>query len=349
MKITNVDVNMKDSSKVVSKMKWYKASEENFSIHGLLWRDLNKNFHRLVDSDDLRENLRFLSSHPSGVYITFTTNSTSISLKASVSSGAYMSHMTAIGQCGFDLYVKHKNKYIFLATTKINAAEYEINILKEVSKKERDYLIYFPLYTGFNSLEVGLDEKASINHFDDYKKEKIVCYGTSITQGGCATRPGMNFSSIMGRNLDYEVYNLGFSGNAHLDESISLRLRDVQNMKYLILEVEANTSGNGLMIERLSSWIETVSQNKYLEKIYLITHYPLSTSLLKKKEKQSLDFHFDFQKKICENNPLIELIDGKKIFKETSFDEAVDGVHLTDLGFYVLSKVMVSKIKKNNK
>ena len=59
-----------------------------------------------------------------------------------------------------------------------------------------------------------MDEGAVIKPARPFALSKpVVFYGTSITQGGCASRPGMSYTAIVGRKLNLDFVNQGFSGN----------------------------------------------------------------------------------------------------------------------------------------
>ena len=77
----------------------------------------------------------------------------------------------------------------------------------------REYTIHFPLYSEVVSLEIGLCDGSSLLPARDYRTQlPVVFYGSSITQGGCASRPGNSYDNIISRDLDCDHVNLGFSG-----------------------------------------------------------------------------------------------------------------------------------------
>lgn len=51
--------------------------------------------------------------------------------------------------------------------------------------------------------------------------EQIVWYGTSIQQGGVASRAGNLYDAIIARRLSREVLNFGFAGNGHEDIGVA--------------------------------------------------------------------------------------------------------------------------------
>ena len=83
----------------------------------------------------------------------------------------------------------------------------------------REYGLYLPLYNGVESLKIGV---SMLRRLPGSRRDAkpVVFYGTSITHGGCASRPGMVHTAILGRRLDRPVVNLGFSGNGRMDAAV---------------------------------------------------------------------------------------------------------------------------------
>jgi len=62
----------------------------------------------------------------------------------------------------------------------------------------------------------------------------ILFYGTSIAQGACAFRPGMAFTSMLGRRLNRPVVNLGFSGSGKMESEVGSLLAELDPCAYVI-------------------------------------------------------------------------------------------------------------------
>lgn len=333
MDIKKIDLNMANNYLSVDNVNWIQVNNNNFALKGSLFLKENNNFYRLPNTIKTRDNLIALGKHSSGIYFDFKTNSTAISLKVDIASKAYMAHMAATGQNGFDLYFKNEGKWVFLATTKINLESYALTLIKDLKPILREYRLYFPLYNEVKDIYLGIDEKAKLEKVDP-KQEKLVFYGTSITQGGCATRPGINYTSLLGRSLNLEAINLGFSGNCHLDDAILDILQKVKKMKYLILEPESNLTNEALK-EKLPSFLKELKTSLKETKIILISAFPQPLTLIKDDVKENYLKRKEFQKKLAETLE-INFIDGFEILKDLDYEETVDGIHLTDLGFYNL-------------
>src|SRR4029078_5357869 len=106
-----------------------------------------------------------------------------------------------------------------------------------LDKQSRDYLLYLPLYNGVSSVEIGLPPDARLSRADKYPEghtKPIVFYGTSITQGGCASRPGMVHTAILQRRLNCPAINLGFSGNGRMEPEVADLMAEIDASIYVI-------------------------------------------------------------------------------------------------------------------
>lgn len=323
MDIKNIDKNMKENIVTNHKqIRWIDVS--TLPLRGLAF---NNHYNRLDNSDYVSDKVEVLQRHSSGVNLTFSSNTQAIYIKARLASRSYMAHMTAVGQIGFDLYYKDQNQFIFIATTKVDKKEYEVCFVEGMERNERTFRLYFPLYMQVESVEIGINEGATFNAIKE-NQNRIVIYGTSISQGGCATRPGMSYSNILERMVNYEVINLGFSGSAHLE----LVMADIINKiphHILILEVEANNSEEALH-KNLKNFIDQCQSKR----IFLISHFPYGLAKLKTDIKGMIQRNKALQKQM----PHVIFIDGEKVLQKYGYDETVDGTHLTDLGFWELAK-----------
>jgi|SRR5690554_301290 len=321
MNIKEIDKNLKESSNTDSKVKYIDLN--NQYLRGLAF---NNDFKRLDDKYFVSKSVNALQKHPSGVNITFKTNSKTLKIKATLDGKGYMAHMTAVAILGFDLYYKHEGKFVFVSTTKVDQANYEVVLLDDIDDSEKVFRLYFPLYRALEAAYIGIEEDAKIEFIKE-EAEKVVVYGTSITQGGSVTRPGMSYTNILERMLDYEFINLGFSGSAHLEEEMTDVINAIDK-KYLILEVEANNTHQSL-VEKLPKFLDKLKD----ENIILISHFPHAQALLKKSLKEAIDKNYKFQKQF--KNVLF--LDGRKLLEKLNYEETVDGVHLTDLGCFHLA------------
>lgn len=337
---------------------YYNIKEKPFRIEGLAWFDKEKQYYRLPLSykEKVSEAVAWLSTHPAGGQVYFHTNSKTINIKVTLADKANMIHMSPTGQTGFDLYFKDKNmkEYQFFTTTKYPYGEtqYCVELLTSDEKFEKDILINFPLYMGIKEVYIGLDKDATLSSAPKHKNDgKIVIYGTSVTQGGCACRPGMVFTNILSRKMDIEFINLGFSGSGLGEPIMAHLINEIDNVKMIILDYDANGGATGDLEKYMEEFVDILRANHQNTPILIITKPPFSNYILSdfenKKRARVLKFQKDLVNRRKKQDHNIYFYDGNKIFgKEDIFEGLVDGTHPTDLGFYRMYKSLFPVLTK---
>lgn len=347
--IKKIDTAMADTTASEDPVAWIDIDPSDDYVGGLCFNKSNKNFHRLEDDQDYRENLQALSTNTSGEFVEFKTDSKLIRINAKVSSAAYMSHMTAVGTIGFDLYAKVDGVYRFMNVTKVNRAEYTCDLMNYM-QGEHEYLLYFPLYINVLSVKLGVTPNCNFSFVNrDPSKPKIIFYGTSILQGGCACRSGMSMSNIFQRHHpEYEVYNFGFSGNAHCDVLFATRLGLIKNVKYMYLEIEMN---NGQYLkQRFEPFLTELKKQMPNTRMVLYSRFPNAQIYVHSDLAFDTDDLRAYQKKVFKKYfPDGIFRDGAKVFAHLDYEGTVDGAHLTDYGFNEWEKDCSKVLKKMEK
>lgn len=130
-------------------------------------------------------------------------------------------NMTAIGASGLDLYARDASgKWRWAGVTRPAGKVVRQEIVSGLAPGFREYAVYLPLYNGVEKLSLGVPPGAKFEPVAPRTEKPIVFYGTSITHGASASRPGMVHTAILGRRLDRPVINLGFSGNGRMDAEV---------------------------------------------------------------------------------------------------------------------------------
>lgn len=224
-----------------------------FPLYGKCVEETSARYERLPEEFKgvVRKPLWDLGRNSAGLYIRFRSNSSKICARwKSTSPRQYMPHMTDAGDSGLDLYIlTEKDGWRFAGSGfEWGGRDKEVKnktLVANMTGQMREYMLYLSLYNGIDSLEIGVDEGSVIEApaVESPKTERpVVMYGTSILQGGCASRPGMAFTAILGRKLDREVMNLGFSGNAWLDYDVAEYITQVRNPGLIVLDYVPNSS-----------------------------------------------------------------------------------------------------------
>ena len=219
-KISEIDRNFAVPASAGDGLTFLPAHEPPFSLRGLMREDgWYCRMPRAV-AEKVNEGTAQLYRHTSGGRVRFCTDSPMIAIRAEMPFSLPMPHMPLTGSGGFDLYRDGQFLYTFIPP--MSAEEPYVSEWPMPGEGMHEYEINFPLYHDVEKLYIGLKSGAKVAPGRPYRTEQpVVFYGSSITQGGCASRPGMCYTHILARMLDFDFINLGFSGNARGEETMA--------------------------------------------------------------------------------------------------------------------------------
>ena len=228
-------------------LDWYDFRLLN--VEGQGWSTTAAPYDRLPKKAEgvVRDAVWNLSRHSAGICARFVADTPEIHARWTLTSERLaMAHMPATGVSGVDLYARSdKGQWRWLSVGRPKAPTNTARLAKGIPDGRREYLLYLPLYNGVSSVEIGLPagkalEKGPVRPTSHRKP--LVFYGTSITHGACASRPGMPHPAILGRWFERPVINLGFSGNGRLETELGTLLAELDAAVY-VLDCLPNLSG----------------------------------------------------------------------------------------------------------
>ena len=199
-----------------------------------------------------------------------------------------------------------------------------------------------------NSVKIGIEEGAALEAPQPFKiPGKIVIYGTSITQGGCVSRPGMAYSNIISRNMDVQFVNLGFSGNGRGEPALAHLINQISGTRFIILDYEANA--NETIMNTLGLFVEILRQEHPLTPILIMSKIRYAGARSGSSAYQLLMQNRDFQENLVEERKEkgdmnIYFLDGSTVLGEDYYECTVDGSHPNDLGSYRIANALIPKI-----
>lgn len=178
----------------------------------------------------------FLSKDSAGMCVGFHASTPAVAVRYTLTSeNLDMSHMPATGVSGVDLYGKDaKDRWRYIGNTRPSTQHVVQVLANDMDLVDREYRIHLPLYNGVKNLELGIPKGVEWRPVAPRKEGTVVYYGTSIAQGGCVSRPGMAFTSILSRRLDRPFINLAFSGNGKMEENVGQFLVELDPAAYVI-------------------------------------------------------------------------------------------------------------------
>ena len=212
-----------------------------FGVEGQGFADTKAPYDRLPARAEgtVRDAVWSLSRHSAGLCVRFVTASPAIHAHWKLTSSRLeMPHMPSTGVSGLDLYGRDGHgKWRWIACASPTGEETSKALAQGLPAAEREYLLYLPLYNGVSVVEVGVPAGETVKSAPPRPEERvkpIVYYGTSITHGACASRPGMVHTAILQRRYDRPCVNLGFSGNGRMEPEVVSLIAEIDAAVYVI-------------------------------------------------------------------------------------------------------------------
>ena len=297
-----------------------------------------------------------LGLNSAGLAIRFSTNSRVIGMRWTLLNYFIMHHMAGTGIRGIDLYMLDENDHWQFVGTGIpngkDTTKTQI-VVSGMDGKTHEFMAYLPLYDGVTRVEVGVTKNAEVglpkrDILVRGKEKPIVFYGTSITQGGCASRPGMVYTSIISRASQKECINLGFSGNARMDKALVEMMARIDADQYVIDCLENCT----LKVVQDSAYffLTYLAKKRPETPIYMVEHIWFSHALVNKPVHDQIAERNEYW-----HNLYLQLRkEGYNNFRYIPADNltgpdgegAVDGCHQTDLGFLRMSEEFLRHLRR---
>lgn len=320
---------------------FYDADEKPFKIYGV-YRE-NGRYTRMPESvaKKVSEGVHLLHTNTAGGRVRFTTNSSYVAIHAEMDGLGKMPHFAFTGSMGFDLYEDNNYRKTFVPPCDMEDG-YE-SVIELLDNEWREITINFPLYSNVKKLYIGLEENAFVKEASPYKNEKpIVYYGSSITQGGCASRPGMSYQSIISRKFDYDFVNLGFSGNAKAEDEMIEYIKGL-DMSMFVLDYDHNAP----TVEHLAATHEKMFKairNEHPQIPIIMMSRPKFIYSDEVIERLNV-IKTTYNNAILSGDKNVYIIEGKELTELCENEGTVDCCHPTDFGFASMAKALENVIK----
>jgi lysophospholipase L1-like esterase len=278
----------------------------------------------------------FLSHHSAGMSCRFITDAREIKVRYTLLfPDLAMPHMPATGVSGVDLYTLSENgEWRWIATAFPTKKRVFASLISGLEPGKRTYMLNLPLYNGLDSLEIGIRKGADFEAVAPRTQKPIVFYGTSIMQGGCASRPGMAIPAIIGRHMDIPVINLGFSGAGKMEPEVARLLAELDPAVYVIdclpnLTVE-ETAARSEPFVRILREARPSTPILLVEDRVFPNAFIIPEKMQEQKDRQAA-LRAAFQKLQQSGVKELYYLEGKNLLGEDG-EATVDGSHPTDLG-----------------
>ena len=331
---------------------FYDVREDPFNVYGFYNYREEPDFKRLPDdlAKSVNKGVASLYLQTAGGRVRFSTDSQYVAIRAIMPHIGHMDHFALTGSSAFDLFVDDPETGISRFYKSFRPDYHFKNGYESINKfptrKMRHFTIHFPTYSNVRNLYIGLQNDAVVGEGMKYRDvPPIVYYGSSITQGGCAARPGNTYQSIISRRMNIDHINLGFSGNGCGEDNIVDYMATLP-MTAFVSDYDHNAP-NPEHLKNTHCKMYQKIREKNPDIPYIMLSRPdfdcnYDDSILR---RDVIYETYRFARESGDRN--VYYIDGKSIFQGRYTDMCtVDGCHPTDLGFALMADEIEAELQR---
>jgi hypothetical protein len=307
---------------------WYDGKV--LAIEGKGWTNTASYYDRLPANakSNVTAGVWTLSHDSAGICLRFTTDASSLRVRWTLlKNNLAMPHMPATGVSGIDLYTRDEaGKWRFVGNGRPSGRSNNTSFQLTAGGEN---MLYLPLYNGVKSIELGIPKNTTLSPSKPSRREKnkpIVFYGTSITQGGCASRPGLAATAIVSRALDIPVINLGFSGSGKMEPVMASLLSELDPSIY-VLDCLWNMNPS-MVTNRVEPFVRELRRTHPTTPILLVEDSNFAGVTPTEKGRLLRDVYDKLTKDGIKG---IHFLPNTKMLG-SDFESTVDGCHPNDLG-----------------
>ena len=282
-----------------------------------------------------------------GGRICFKTNSKKIAIVAKVSC-FHGANFCAIGLAGFDLNVKENGKF---HRRKIFRPKDDPSLpysgIVELVDGDKEILLHMPNYGAVESLEIGIEKGCYVQPLNPYRQDikPILYYGSSITQGGCASVPGNTYENIIAVRNSIDFVNLGFSGWAKAEPLMAEYIAN-QDIGLFVYDYDHNAPNLQYYKDTHYPFYKKIREIKPDLPILVVTRPDVEQTPSATDPRIAVALE-TVERAKDEGDKNIYFINGYDLFGSEDLDLCtVDGCHPNDLGFYRMANVIGEKINE---
>ncbi|MCX5661854.1 MAG: SGNH/GDSL hydrolase family protein [Planctomycetota bacterium] len=328
---------------------WYDLA--TLTLEGRAWDDVERPYHRLPKraKEIVRDPVWSLGTRATGVRARFVTDSTKVDVRWKNVNDAHFDHMPDSGTAGLDLYVRDAGRWALAGVGRLTRAGYNFAaMVHSLPAGPKEFMIHLPLYSEVEYAHVGVPLAATMTPAPAWpaKIKPMLFYGTSITHGGCASRPGMSYPAQVSRILDRPFWNISFDGNAFMDIELAHLFAELDPSVFVV-DAVANMNAD-MVHQRMSDFIHVLRKARPRTPI-LVMERPLGRLGPMFAAFQAKELHAalreEFDKLVKKGLPGLHYLPCTGLLGDDN-EGTSDTGHPSDLGFYRMAHVVAPVLKK---
>lgn len=343
-KLAEIDKNFKTKKFSKDGLVYSSVLENPFSLHGVFWED--GKFRRMPETiaKTVSDGVYALHTNTAGGRVRFKTDSKRIAIFAKLENCGTCINSSFLGNSGFDLYSDNVYSNTLMPPYPWDISEGYEAVHEFEQEKEREVMINFPPYSDVIEFLIGVDENASLSEPESYNIQcPVVYYGSSITQGGCASRPGKAYEAIISRRFGCDYINLGFSGNGKAEIEIAEYISKL-NMSLFVYDYDHNAPTVEHLRNTHQRMFKIIRESQSQLPIIIMSR---PKYILTEVEKERLNIiQTTYKNAIESGDKNVYFISGNTLMNYCGNEGTIDNVHPNDSGFDSIAKVLGDTIEK---
>ena len=312
------------------------------SVHGVYYED---GLFRRMPEDvafSVSENTGLISRECAGGRVRFVSDSPYVAIYVKYRAVSKVTSYSNTATLGFDLYAN--DRYVG-AYVPLNDTETEFESVLDIPYAgENVYTVNFPICSQIEALYIGVKDGCVLKTAPTYAlSTPIVYYGSSITQGSSASRPGTTYENIISRALNADYINLGFWGNARGEEKMAEYIAGLK-MSAFVYDYDYNSPN----AEHLQSTHETFFKiiRKAQPNLPIIICSAPRYYFMEENEKRLEIVRTTYENAVKAGDKNVAFLSGKEMMKDVKDVAFADTVHPTTVGFMEMAKHIQAALKR---
>ena len=330
-----------------SPLRWLDAFDRRLTLRGLAWAKENApRFNRLPlrAKGIVREPVWELARCPAGARLCFRSNTTRLAVRVQLAALPQFPHFPLTGSAGLSLYIgePYRSALWAIAVPDPSVPSYERELASGLPRTMHEFTLYLPLYAALEKLEVGVDAASRFEAPSPPALPRpVVFYGTSITQGGCASAAGFDFVASVARRLNLDFVNLGFSGNGKGEPEMARLISEIHAAAF-VLDYVANVNLHQLRktLPRFHSILRQAHPETpiiLLSRVEFARTHALASSRTAHEDFRDAVIHF-YSRTRRAGDRNVHFVDGSALLPYAADAAQVDGAHPADYGFALMAE-----------
>ena len=332
-------------------MKKYDFRMAPFELHGVPNWDGKREMERVPESVvkqlECQDFMPSLARRCPGARLCFRTDSKNVAFTIELESISVDIGMSIYSCQSGNMYVGDRQTARYAGLVKPIDGYNSTTCKGSLEKSDimEDIVLYLPRNEHVKSIEIELDDDAKLEAPTPYKYQKpLMFYGSSITEGGCCSKPANAYNAIVARHLDADYYNFGFSGSARGEIAMADYINTIDKSVF-ILDYDHNSPSADHLRATHEKFFKRIREHDPLMPIIIMSR-PDFDFWPECAERRDI-VRATYENAIAAGDKNVYFIDGETLF---GTDDRMlcsnDCIHPNDLGMYRMAQAVEPVVRR---